>query len=108
MVFKTITKVNLQFGTIKSRQFLKRLIDISEEDPTQKSEVFKTKFVQSVLNYKFYETKLRTVGFIHASIYLAYCLTITYTQMYFPKENPGNNPYVVLAWCIYFVTEEVK
>ena len=42
MVYKNIAKANLQFGTIQSRMFLKRLLDISEEDPNEKSEVFKT------------------------------------------------------------------
>ena len=28
--------------------------------------------------------------------------------MYFPSDNPGINPYLILIWCCYFILEECK
>ena len=28
--------------------------------------------------------------------------------MYWPVENPGMNPYIVLIWCFYFIFEEIR
>ena len=64
--------------------------------------------MQSILNYKFYNTEVEKFGKIHCVIYMMYLLTLCGSMTFFPTTNPGFSPYVVLAWSIYYTYEETK